>query len=90
MAAEKMGVASEIRKRLEAAFAPEHLEVENESHRHAGHAGDDGSGESHFRVTIRAPAFAPMSRIERHRAVHAALGPQILDRVHALALTVEG
>lgn len=84
-----MGVAEEIRNRLEAAFAPVELTVENESHRHAGHAGDDGSGESHFRVTIRAAAFAPMSRIERHRAVHAALGPEITGRIHALALKIE-
>jgi BolA protein len=85
-----MGVAEEIRNRLEAAFAPDSLTVENESHRHAGHAGDDGSGESHFRVTIRAAAFAPLSRIERHRAVHAALGPELTGRIHALALKIEG
>jgi BolA protein len=85
-----MGVAEEIRNLLEAAFTPELLVVENESHRHAGHAGDDGSGESHFRVTIRAAAFAPMSRIERHRAVHAALGPDLVGRIHALALQIEG
>ncbi len=85
-----MGVAEEIRNRLETAFAPESLTVENESHRHAGHAGDDGSGESHFRVTIRAAAFAPMSRIDRHRAVHAALGPELTGRIHALALKIEG
>ncbi len=85
-----MGMAEQIRKRLEAAFTPEVLTVENESHRHAGHAGDDGSGESHFRVAIRAPAFAAMSRIERHRAVHAALGPEVTGRIHALALQIEG
>ncbi|MDH3263880.1 MAG: BolA family transcriptional regulator [Paracoccaceae bacterium] len=84
-----MGVEEEIRNRLEAAFAPKALTVENESHRHAGHSGDDGSGESHFRVTIRAAAFAPMSRIERHRAVHAALGPTLVGRIHALALKIE-
>lgn len=84
-----MGVGEEIRKRLEAAFTPDLLTVENESHRHAGHAGDDGSGESHFRVTIRAAAFAPMTRLERHRAVHAALGPDITGRIHALALNIE-
>lgn len=84
-----MGVADEIRNRLEATFAPEDLKVINESHRHAGHAGDDGSGESHFRVEIRAPAFAGMTRIERHRAVHAALGSDLVGRIHALALTIE-
>jgi BolA protein len=62
--------------------------VVNESHRHRGHAGDDGSGESHFRVVIAAPGFAGMTRIARHRAVHAALGPALIGRIHALALDV--
>ena len=62
-----MSVAQEMRQRLEVAFAPERLEIVNDSHRHAGHGGDDGSGESHFSVLIRAAALAPMSRIARHR-----------------------
>lgn len=86
----KIPVADEMREKLQAAFAPTRLEIVNESHRHAGHAGDDGSGESHFRIAIAAPAFGPMSRIERHRAVHAALGPGITGRVHALALEISG
>ncbi|GGL66952.1 BolA family protein [Wenxinia marina] len=81
-----MGLEAEIRGALESAFSPTELKVENESHRHAGHAGDDGSGESHWRVRMVADAFSPMSRIERHRAVHAALGPAIMGRIHALAL----
>lgn len=85
-----MRVEDEIRLRLERAFAPVRLDVVNESHRHAGHAGDDGSGESHFRVAIAAPAFGPMTRIARHRAVHAALGPDLVGRIHALALDVQG
>ena len=63
-----MAVKDEIEDRLTAAFAPSVLEVVNESHRHAGHAGDDGSGESHFHVTIRAEALAAMNRVARHRA----------------------
>lgn len=82
-----MPVADEIRVRLTAAFAPETLEIANDSHRHAGHAGDDGSGESHFRVMIRAGAFAPMTRVQRHRAVHLALG-DLTTRIHALALDI--
>ncbi len=85
-----MSVKSELEQRLAAAFAPTRLEVENESHKHAGHAGDDGSGESHFRVVLRAPDFAPMTRVARHRAVHAALGPDLVARVHALALDIDG
>ena len=85
----KMPVADEIREKLERAFAPERLEVVNESHRHRGHAGDDGSGESHFHVTIRATALAGMGRVARHRAIHAALGRDLVARIHALGLTVE-
>lgn len=83
-----MGLETAIRTALESAFAPTELIVANDSHKHAGHAGDDGSGESHWSVTIAAPAFRGLSRIERHRAVHAALGPAIMGRIHALALTV--
>jgi BolA protein len=85
-----MTVDAEIRAKLEAAFAPTTLEIINESHRHAGHAGDDGSSESHFRVRISATSFAEMSRVARHRAVHAALGPEITGRIHALALEISG
>lgn len=81
-----MGMVAQIRECLEAAFSPQMLEVLNESHRHAGHAGDDGSGESHFAVMIRAPALAAMTRVARHRAIHAALGPEIVGRIHALAI----
>lgn len=83
-----MSVEAEIRAALEAAFAPEHLEVVNESHLHKGHAGDDGSGESHWAVRISGPALAEMGRVQRHRAVHAALGPALMNRIHALSLDV--
>ncbi|MFN3148042.1 MAG: BolA family protein [Paracoccaceae bacterium] len=83
-----MGVTEQIEARLSAAFSPRLLTVEDESERHRGHAGYQEGGESHFRVTIEAEAFAPMSRIERHRAVHAALGADLVGRIHALALTI--
>jgi BolA family transcriptional regulator, general stress-responsive regulator len=82
-----MGVKDEIVERLTAAFSPSVLEVVNESHKHAGHAGDDGTGESHFHITIRAAAFQPMPRLARHRAVQAALG-DLNQRVHAIALDI--
>jgi len=81
-----MGKEAEIRKALEAAFSVQELEIVNESHRHAGHAGDDGTGESHFAVRLRAAELAPMSRVARHRAVHKALGPELVTQIHALAL----
>ncbi len=82
-----MSVSDEMKLRLVAAFAPERLEIVNESAKHAGHGGDDGSGESHFAVLIRAAALTPLSRVARHRAVHAALG-DLTHRVHALALDI--
>jgi len=83
-----MTAAEEITMRLTHSFAPVALEVINESHKHAGHSGDDGSGESHFRVVIRAGALTPLNRIERHRAVHAALGADLVARIHALSLDI--
>ena len=80
-----MTVKDEIEDRLTAAFHPTVLRVENESHKHAGHAGDDGSGESHFQITIRADALASMNRVARHRAVQKALG-DLNQRVHAIGL----
>ncbi len=85
---QKVLVADEIRTRLTAAFAPRTLEIEDESERHRGHAGYQDGGQSHFRVAISADAFAPMSRIERHRAVHVALGKDLIGRIHALALQI--
>lgn len=82
-----MTVKEEIEARLTAAFALDRLEVVNESHKHTGHSGDDGSGASHFHILIRAAVLAPMSRVARHRAVHQALG-DLNQRVHAIALDV--
>ena len=79
-------VAAEMEQRLRAALAPTRLAVINDSAKHRGHMGDDGSGESHFTVEIEAPAFAGMSRLERQRAVNAALGDLTKDRIHALAI----
>ncbi|MFN3845391.1 MAG: BolA family protein [Paracoccaceae bacterium] len=80
-----MSVKDEMERCLVAAFNPSHIEIVNESHKHAGHSGDDGTGESHFRVVIRSDRLAPMTRVARHRAVHAALG-DLNKRVHAIAL----
>jgi BolA protein len=83
-----MRISDEIHARLTGAFAPTELTVTDESDQHRGHGGWREEGESHFRVVIAAPAFAPLSRIERHRAVHAALGPDLIGRIHALALEI--
>ena len=74
-----------IRSRLAAALAPSALDIEDESHRHAGHAGArDGRG--HFRVRIVSAAFEGQSAIARHRAVYAALGDLMQTDIHALAI----
>ncbi|MEM8850154.1 MAG: BolA family protein [Pseudomonadota bacterium] len=74
-----------MRDRLSEALQPTRLEVINESHKHAGHAGDDGSGESHWHLVIASAAFAGQSRVSRHRMVHAALG-DVIPRIHALSM----
>ena len=79
-------LAQEMTELLTAAFAPTHLEVINDSAKHRGHSGDDGSGESHFTVAIESEAFAGKSRLERQRMVNAALGDIPGNRVHALAI----
>ena len=79
-------VAQEISRLLTAAFAPTYLAVINDSDSHHGHAGHDGSGESHFTVEIESAAFAGVSRVERQRMVNRALGDIPGQRVHALAI----
>lgn len=81
-----MRVADEIEAKLRERFAPESLEVEDQSALHAGHAGAPEGGQSHFAVVIRADELADMSRIARHRAIHAALGADLVGRIHALAI----
>lgn len=76
----------EMERLLSAAFAPTRLEVINDSASHRGHAGDDGSGESHFTVMIEADAFSAKSRLERQRMVNRVLGDIPGQRVHALAI----
>jgi len=87
-----MRVADSIRQKLTAAFAPQSLDVVDESHRHAGHAGatrDDGSqGETHFHVRLVTAAFDGVSRVERQRRVHAVLADELKGPVHALSLTL--
>jgi BolA protein len=81
-----MSVAEEMHALLTEAFAPTSLAIINDSAKHSGHTGDDGSGESHFTIEIEAAAFAPMNRLARQRAVIAALGDIVGQRVHAVAI----
>ena len=79
-------LADEMQQLLTAAFAPTRLAVINDSARHHGHAGDDGSGESHFTLEIESAAFVGLSRLDRQRLVNRALGDIPGTRVHALAI----
>ena len=79
-------VADAIRERLEAAFAPDRLEVVDDSSRHAGHSGARAEGESHFTVTVVSQTFTGMGRVERQRKVNAALAPVFEAGLHALSI----
>jgi BolA protein len=79
-------IAQEIATRLTAALTPSHLAVIDDSAHHAGHAGHDARGESHFTVEIESPAFAGLSRVARQRLVNRALAELLAERVHALAI----
>ncbi len=74
-----------IREALQQAFDPEWLEIRDDSHRHAGHAGArDGRG--HFAVRIVSNVFSGMTPLARHRAVYAALGEMLQTDIHALQI----
>jgi BolA family transcriptional regulator, general stress-responsive regulator len=82
-----MGIEEQITKKLRQAFAPVALEVVNDSHRHAGHAGSPQTGESHFSIKVVSESFAGKSRVERHRMVNEVLAEELKDRIHALAIS---
>ena len=84
-----MSKTQEIEDRLTAAFPGGEVSVVDDSESHRGHAGYQDGGESHFNVRIRSQAFEGKNRLARHRAVHAALGPDLIARIHALALDLD-
>lgn len=80
--------ADKIEAALQQAFAPRVLDVVDDSEAHRGHAGFQEGGESHFNVIVESEKFQGLSRIAKHRAVHAAIGPELMSEIHALALTI--
>lgn len=84
-----MTVAEIIHRKLSEAFAPDSLTVEDESYRHAGHAGARPEGETHFNVVVVASAFAGKSRVARQRMVYETLAEEMAGPVHALSLTTK-
>ena len=81
--------AARIAAALNAAFPPAEVQVVDDSHRHAGHAGAAPGGETHYSVRVVSPAFAGMNRVARSRAVHEALAAEFAGGMHALALTLK-
>ena len=82
-----MTVAETMRRKLTERFAPSRLDIIDDSHRHAGHAGARPEGETHFALTIVSPAFAGLGRVARQRLVYETLADELANRVHALSLT---
>ncbi len=83
-----MLIRDQIESALKARFTPAELEVTDVSEDHRGHSGWREGGQTHFDLRIRAPEFGPMSRLARHRAVHDALGPDLVGRIHALSMDI--
>lgn len=81
-----MRVADRIRSKLSAALAPTRLEIVDDSARHAGHAGAQDGGETHFNVLVVSARFTGQSRIERQRTIHGLLAEELAGPVHALSL----
>ena len=79
-------VGTHIKDKLTRVFQPQTLDVIDESHLHAGHAGSHPHGESHFRVKIVSQAFTGKSRVEAHRMINDTLKEELKERVHALAI----
>ena len=81
-----MRTADIITEKLTEAFTPHSLKVEDESHRHEGHAGHRPGGQTHYRVYIVSEAFKGKARIDRHRMINAILSDELAGGVHALAI----
>ena len=79
-------MTSRLRAKLEAALSPLALDIEDESAKHAGHAGAREGGETHYRIRIVSEGFAGLSRVQRQRKVYAAVAEELAERVHALSL----
>ena len=81
-----MDMQTRIKNKLESAFAPELLEIIDDSAKHAGHAGARPGGQTHYTVRITTPLFKGLSRVDRHRKIYDALAEELEQGVHALAI----
>ena len=76
-----------ITEKLQKSLDPSQLEVVNESHLHKGHSGDDGSGESHFKIVISGGKFQSESRVKKHQEVYEILSKEMMS-IHALSISI--
>lgn len=81
-----MRTADIISKKLTETFAPQSLTVEDESHRHEGHAGSRPGGQTHYRIHIVSEIFKGMTRLQRHRLINETLSAELKGSIHALAI----
>ena len=83
-------IERQIVDQLRKDFNPSELQLNNESHLHRGHAGWNGSGETHFKLVLQSKRFNGLNRIERHRLVYKSLSPQPMEQIHALKMELLG
>lgn len=85
-----MGVTIEqsIKDKIEAAFSPCRFELVNESGKHKGHAGDNGTGQTHFKIEIEAEALKGKSRVEAQRMIYSTLDEEFSNGLHALSIKI--
>lgn len=81
-----MTIEDKIKQIIQNEFTPTHLEVINESHKHAGHAGDDGSGQTHFKLIVVSNLFEEQSRVERQKSVNASIKNLFDKGLHAISM----
>ena len=87
MTVNNMTMEEHIAQKVQDALEPVHLELINESHLHAGHVGDDGSGQTHFKLIVVSSAFEAHSRVQRHRTVYATISRLFSEGLHACSIT---
>ena len=78
-----------MRSKLEAGLAPQRLEIEDQSHLHAGHVGSRPGGQTHFSIKVASARFTGKRRLERHRMVYALLAEEIADGVHSIVIETQ-
>ncbi len=81
-----MTIEEEIKTILQKEISPDYLEVINESHKHAGHAGDDGSGQTHFKLIVVSSRFSECTRVQRQQMVNALIKPLFNKGLHAISM----